>query len=196
MKGVFFLFCRNLKSLTGREVREWGSTLWTWHDGLPLVQGRDTACSAGLSPRYWSLSRRATPRSGKTSICDASIHFSESWIPVTQLSRSLAGEFMRKERGRIGREGENKEKTASQESKGSFYKGLFWPALTLEKCLWGCFIRTVREKAREVQNIATYIFDSYIWKYIYLSVLFLVTFSCPMYGFQRSFHYLGNGFSK
>lgn len=66
---LFFFSCRNLKSLTGREVREWSSMLWTWCDGLLLVQGgmlQGKSCSAGLSPRYWSLSRTAAPRSGKS----------------------------------------------------------------------------------------------------------------------------------
>lgn len=45
---------------------------------------------------------------------------------MTQPSRSLAGEFVRKERGRIGREGENKERTLGskqpREEKAAFIK--------------------------------------------------------------------------
>lgn len=139
---LFFPFLTETwKAWQGREAKEWGNTLWRWY---ATCSGGGYGRSAGLSPRYWSLSRRATPRSGK--ICDDSIHFSNSWIPVTQLSQSLAGELVRKERGRIGREEENKERTATRERKGSFYKGLLWPALTLEKCLWGCSMRSVRGK--------------------------------------------------
>lgn len=178
LKVSFFLFLQKLEKLDREIGEEWGSTLWTWRDGLLLVQGKGTACSAGLSPRYWSLSR-ATPRSGKTSICDASIHFSKSWIPVTQLSWSLAGELVEKERGRIGREGESKERTPTWERKGSFYKGQLWPALTLEKCLWGCSMKTEGKGLEKYKILLLiYLICSFL-KNMYLPELFFSNIFMP-----------------